>query len=324
MVPVANKVKLIFSLLANTILFSSAFEYDDPLSDSETLLPSSLIHDAVSLSASSGVDTCKVLLHKFSVSSANFTLCANQFARPINICRECKDYFISVRDYYNALEHSEQEGINCKNLLTSQDKVEIIQETHDFIVGKKGLWAKGFCSSCYTSPLVDKSLLTNDTITFFALFRSVRDCFDVHPDNNATEIDAKSEACTECAIDYNKLLSFYRETFLNDEFPYINGICFDILDAMNQTQQKWGSGHYHCGRRIQGSAALLTAVFLVLLTPCCLYLMVRFAPGTRTAQERVITQTTIQEIISQAQQEEAVTRSSADVDAQQEFTIHES
>ena len=297
---------------------SVTLEYYDPFSEISTR---SLLQDAISLSESSGVDTCEVLLHKFSVSTSNFTMCANQFARPINMCRECKEYFISVRDYYNALEHSDAEGINCKNLLTSQDKVEIIQETHDFIVGKEGLWAKGFCSSCYTSPLEEGSLLKNDTITFFALYRSVRDCFDVHPDNNITE---KSEACTECAIDYNKLLTFFRETFLDDEFPYINGICFDILDAMNQTQQQWGSGHYHCGRKIRGSAPLLTAVLLVLVTPVVLYLMVRFAPGTRTAQERVITQTTIQEIISQAQEEASVREISEEDSLQtQEFSIHD-
>ena len=280
-----------------------------------------MLQSALSESEASGQETCDVLLHKFSVRSSNFTMCANQFARPINMWRECKDYYISVRDYYNALEHSDQEGINCKDLLTSQDKVEIIQETHDFIVGKEGLWAKGFCSSCYTEPLRENSHLTNDSITFFALFHGVRDCFEVHPNNNKTEV-ARSEACTECAIDYNKLLGFYRETFLSNEFPYINGICFDILDAMNQTQQQWGTGHYHCGRKIKGSLPLLSAIVIILLTPVSLYLMVRFAPWSRTAQERVITQTTIQEIISQAQE---MTRADEEEEnSQQEFIIHES
>ena len=30
--------------------------------------------------------------------------------------------------------------MNCKDLLTSQDKVEIVKATFDYIAGKDGLW----------------------------------------------------------------------------------------------------------------------------------------------------------------------------------------
>ena len=30
--------------------------------------------------------------------------------------------------------------MNCKDLLTSQDKVEIVKATYDYIAGKDGLW----------------------------------------------------------------------------------------------------------------------------------------------------------------------------------------
>ena len=93
---------------------------------------------------STGNETmCEVLLNKFSDSAAQFTHCANHFSRPIKMCRACKDLFLDVNKYYGALEHSEENGINCRNLLTGQDKVEIITETHAFIAGKEGLWARG-------------------------------------------------------------------------------------------------------------------------------------------------------------------------------------
>ena len=79
-------------------------------------------------------DSCRVLLEKFSESSSQFTKCATQFARPIKMCRECKEDFLNVRKYYNALEHAEEEGIICKDILTSQDKAEIIKETYNFII----------------------------------------------------------------------------------------------------------------------------------------------------------------------------------------------
>ena len=244
---------------------------------------------------------CKLLLEKFSESSSNFTLCANQFARPIHMCRECKDDFINVRKYYNALLHSKQDDINCKDIMTSQDKVEVIQETYEFIAGRDGLWSRGHCSLCYTAPLTKDSLLTNDTLAYFALFRSVQDCFDSHPNNSMPNSTTKSEACSECAIDYYNLLKFYKDNFVGKS-GQVDGVCFDILDAMNSTQHWWGTGYYHCGRTIRGSAPLISAVVLVLGTLPTFYLMLRFAPGTRTARERVITQTTIEEIIARQQE----------------------
>ena len=291
-----------FAILSSLLLVILCHCYvtAENISDGEINLEiPKLLQDAAEMSAKNEEDMCQFLLQRFSNSSSQFTLCANQYARPINMCRQCKDHFLNVRNYYYALDHSEQEGIKCKELLTSQDHVEIIQETYQFIVSKDGLWDKGFCSSCYTLPLTSNSTIKDEAIAFFALFRSVQDCFKSHPENKTS---VKSEACTECAIDYYKLLDFYKDSFLNDVFPHMDGICFDILDAMNSTQHTWGVGKYHCGRKIGSNFPLILAIILVLMTPVALYLGVRFAPGTRRAQERVITQTTIQEIITQAQE----------------------
>jgi len=271
-------------------------------------IPTSLALELFSVPAP---DQCKVVLEKFSNSSSAFTRCATEYAKPIYMCRNCVHDFINVRTYYYALEHSQSEGINCKDLLTSQDKVEIIKETFEYIVADTGLWAKGFCSSCYTSPLNHTSNLTDNTQAFFALYRTVSDCFEANPDNNSSE-SRKSQACTECAIDYNNLLTFYKEHFLRDQFPYLDGICFDILDAMNSTQHKWGTGHYHCGRQIRGNFPLIVALIIVLATPIAFYVFVRYGPVTRRVRERVITQRNITNTFTQAQGDVAdgpVTRS---------------
>jgi len=247
-------------------------------------------------------DKCKVMLQKFSNSSSAFTKCANDYAKPIFMCRNCVHDFVNTRSYFNALEHAESEGINCKDLLTSQDKVEIIKATYDYIVSSEGLWAKGFCSSCYTKPLNHTSKLTQNTIKFFALYKTVTDCFLANPDKKNHTSSRKSEACIQCALDYYDLLNFYRENFLHQQFPYLDGICFDILDAMNVTQHKWGTGHYHCGRELKGNASLIGALLVVMMTPAIFYLLVRFGPGARRAQERVLTQRHISTILSRAQE----------------------
>jgi len=244
-------------------------------------------------------DQCKVLLEKFSNSSSKFTRCANQYAKPIFMCRNCVHDFIDVRTYYYALEHSQSEGINCKDLLTSQDKVEIIKATYDYIVGEEGLWRKGYCSSCYTKPLNHTTKLTDNAVTFFAYFKTVKNCFEAHPDTNTTQTE-KSVACTACANDYYALTKFYKENFLHDQVPYVEGICFDILDAINSTQHRWGTGQFHCGRQLKGNLPLILAIVVVLLTPVAFYLLTRYGPGAHRAQERVLTQRHMHNILSEA------------------------
>ena len=256
------------------------------MKEKELLVALVITTGLVSLSLCEDEDGCRVLLEKFSESSSQFTKCATQFARPIKMCRECKEDFLNVRKYYNALEHAEEEGIVCKDILTSRDKVEIIKETYNFIISSDGLWAKGFCSSCYSSPFNHQSVLTNNTKTFFGLYETLRDCFSLYP--NASSSSDPSEACTECQEKYNSLQDFYKEYFLGQQFPNLDGICFDVLDTMNSTQQKWGSAHYQCERQIKGSAPLITAVIIVLSSPLLLYLLTRFSPGQGAARERLV------------------------------------
>lgn len=245
-------------------------------------------------------DLCKEMLEKLSNSSSAFTQCVTKNAKPIFMCRNCVHDFINVKSYYSALEHSKSNGINCKDLLTSQDKVDIIKTTVDHILSDTGLWARGFCSYCYTSPLDHHSTLTENTKTFFALHAAVGDCFQSNPSNYKTE-SGKSLACTDCAGEYYNLLHFYKRTFIrgNEGFSYVDHICYDVLDTMNTTQQMWGTGHYHCGRKMQVNLTLIAAVLMVLATPIAFYML---ACGCQErAHERLVTQHHINEILTQAQ-----------------------
>lgn len=317
------------------LLVDRGVTQSDALEADSDLFPDSVDQGVLSPVSNNGTGNetmCEVLLNKFSDSAARFTHCANHFSRPIShlslkMCRACKDLFLDVQKYFGALEHSEERGINCRDLLTGQDKVEVITETHAFIAGKEGLWARGYCSECYTSPFNRSSVLTDDTNTFFALFRSTQDCFEMYPNTStANSPQNKSEACYACYNDYNDLLDFYRDTFFSRGDDMVTGICFDILDAMNSTQRLWGQGYYKCGRTIKGSAPLISALLAVLTTPFLLYLGVRFGPGTRRARERVITQTTIQEIIAQESvvEEEATRRSLGETENREQFIFSDS
>jgi len=241
-------------------------------------------------------DNCRMILKKFSESSSAFTRCANQYAKPIYMCRKCVQDFIDVRKYYNALEHSESEGINCKDILTSHDKVEIIKVTYEYIVGKNGLWSKAYCSSCYTRPLNYESTLTEKAVKFFALARAVQDCFDAHPNKGLDQ--NKSEACFECQVDYAAFNAFYKEELFKAQFPYLDGICFDIVDTMNTTQRQWGSDHFDCGRKMKGNAPLIIAVCCVLLSPVAFYILARLSLSA--ARERTVAHSYMSRTLSTA------------------------
>jgi hypothetical protein len=208
------------------------------------------------------------------------------------MCRKCVKDYLDVRTYYHALEHSEMDGINCKELLTSQDRVEIVSVTYAFIVGNTGLWSKGYCSTCFTTPLNHSSQLTKTTNEFFALSDTVRDCFDEHPNASTS---GSSDACTACQGDYWALNKFYRERIFQAQFPVLDGICFDILDMMNNTQRWWGRDYYGCGRKMTTSVPLWTAMISVLLTPVLFYVGMWWLQ--KPAVERAVVQPHITDLI---------------------------
>jgi len=243
---------------------------------------------------------CSQLLDTFSESSSNFTRCANQYAQPIFMCRNCLDYYMTVIEIYDALQHRSAEGeVSCKDLLTSRDKVEIIKATFAYIAGNDGLWNRASCNSCYTKPVNHTSRLTETTVKFFALFASTQACFSAHPNQSLTQ--NKSEACTECQGDYKALSNFYREKVFS-QFPLLSGICFDVLDAMNATQREWGSGHFRCGRRMGSNFPLLAAIACILLSPVVFYLTARFSQ--EAAGERTVVQSNhITDLIARARRQ---------------------
>jgi len=238
--------------------------------------------------------TCKELLEQFSTYSSKFVMCANINAKPISMCRKCKNDILEIKQAYWALSNITESGLLCKDILTSQDRVEIIQETFHYIADdNQGLWSKGHCNKCYTEPFNNHSQLSKDTTGFFQRHSAVEDCFERHPWRATEEPRNTSAACTECQDYYQELSKFYRH-ILGDRAPFTDQICFDILDAMNMTQRAWGE-KYNCGREQIHHVVLIVAIIIVLLSPVVFYPVVRFTETS--ASERVISQRHITEFL---------------------------
>jgi len=248
---------------------------------------------------------CQDILNEFATQTSQFIFCANKNAKPIRMCRECGSYFIDLTSNYQAFSNNSESGHRCKDILTSQDSVEIIEETYNYIAAVqssrgtnglfKGLWNKGNCNSCYTQPFSHDSTLNKATTEFFQRERQVRKCFNQYPDEKDSPRNSSS-ACEACLADYQNLSSFYREHILGKSAPFTDNVCFDILDAMNMTQRQWGE-NFNCGRKLEHHIILLVAVVIIGSLPLIFYPTVRVL-GT-SAEERVISQRHIADFFDQ-------------------------
>ncbi|XP_023334650.1 osteopetrosis-associated transmembrane protein 1 isoform X2 [Eurytemora carolleeae] len=249
--------------------------------------------------------TCQNLLNKFSKSSSMFVLCANTYAKPISMCRQCAPYVLDLTEIYQMLSNTSEEesGVLCKDILTAQDRVEIIQETYEYIAAEptrsnptQGLWFKGHCNSCYTMPLSHNSNHSKETKEFFDRHSIVQSCFAQYPYAEGNSERNTSEACLECQYVYQNLSDYYKFNILDQDAPFTDSVCFDILDAINMTQRIWGE-KYNCGPKPRTHWTLLTLVCIVLCTPAFFYPVVRFTESS--AEERVISQRHITDFFDQ-------------------------
>ena len=96
-------------------------------------------------------DMCKLVLEKFSQTVSDYTSCVASFARPIELCLRCRDKYVSVGIAYNYMEDFSQDNYTCKEVLTKQDRLNVIGKMYDSVIGSNSLWQLASCNSklCY-------------------------------------------------------------------------------------------------------------------------------------------------------------------------------
>lgn len=247
---------------------------------------------------------CQDILDEFAQQTSQFIFCANKNAKPIQMCRQCASFFIDLSSNYQALSNHSESGHRCKDILTSQDSVQIIEETYHYIAAVqskkdtipfKGLWNKANCYRCYTEPFSHNSSLSKETVGFFERHKNVEECFQQFPYEKDSPRNSSS-ACQACQVSYQNLSFFYRDHILGQDNWVTDNICFDILDAMNMTQRQWGE-NFNCGRKLEHHWITLVAIIIVACLPLIFYPVVRIL-GT-SAEERVINQRHITDFFDQ-------------------------
>ena len=92
-------------------------------------------------------DMCKLVLEKFSQTVSDYTSCVASFARPIELCLRCRDMYVSVGTAYNYMEDFSQDNYTCKEVLTKQDRLNVIGKMYDSVIGSNSLWQLASCNS---------------------------------------------------------------------------------------------------------------------------------------------------------------------------------
>ena len=92
-------------------------------------------------------DDCKKLLNYFSQKLSIYTQCTTVFARPIRFCLRCHEEYINVLQAYNAMENFKQDNVSCKDVLTRQDRLNIIDHIYNDIAGVESIWEEASCKS---------------------------------------------------------------------------------------------------------------------------------------------------------------------------------
>ena len=92
-------------------------------------------------------DMCKLVLEKFSQTVSDYTSCVASFARPIELCLRCRDKYVSVGTAYNYMEDFSQDNYTCKEVLTKQDRLNVIGKMYESVIGTDSLWQLASCNS---------------------------------------------------------------------------------------------------------------------------------------------------------------------------------
>jgi len=234
-------------------------------------------------------DMCKLVLEKFSQTVSDYTSCVASFARPIELCLRCRDMYVSVGTAYNYMEDFSQDNYTCKEVLTKQDRLNVIGKMYDSVIGSNSLWQLASCNNCYLNndPITNQDNKYayefenrwNETMTCFKKFLE-------QPYNNPTlspEIiinqiidykDFKDKAlCSNCSKIYNGLRDFFWEKVVpSNPAGILSGVCYDIRDRFNLTGQIWKES-FDCEPMPSSWRFVLPVVcfafFIILMTYLC-------------------------------------------------------
>ena len=128
------------------------------------------------------------------------------------------------------------------------------------------IWKLSSCDQCFDIVNTTVYKVKQDTLDMLQKIDDTIDCFN---DFSYVTVDdvkvADSSVCTYCYNLYFDANKKYKD------IKNRNGLCSDLIDAMNYTRLTWGE-KYHCSLAVKDSGEIWGVTALVLILPVMLYL----------------------------------------------------
>jgi len=232
-------------------------------------------------------EDCKWVLDQFSQSVSNYTKCIAKFARPIELCLRCRDEYIAVGDAYVYMENETQDNYTCKEVLTKQDRLNVIGQMYNFANDSDSIWHLASCNNCYENNDPTTNKVAETTNEFESRWNIAKECFErfididhidgLTPDINFAALvnqEIRDPAlCSNCSKVYEDLRSFLWEKVVPSSLDgTLRGVCYDIRDRFNLTGQIWKET-FNCEPMPSSWKFVLPVIFctflLIVLTYVC-------------------------------------------------------
>uniref|UniRef100_A0A8D0C4J2 Osteoclastosis associated transmembrane protein 1 n=1 Tax=Salvator merianae TaxID=96440 RepID=A0A8D0C4J2_SALMN len=216
---------------------------------------------------------CRELLASFSNSSVRFTGCLARNARPVRLCQNCYRQFQDVTEQLENITNvvgNASAGTHCAKSLLMADRLQIIVILYKFF---SDTWKKANCANCLTNS---SEGLSNNTVTFLALFNESLTCFELNLQRQEENLLPSNitDVCKKCNGTYKKLNDMYNKMQWSEQkYESREGfhLCIDVEDAMNITRRLW-STTFNCSVPISDTVPVIAVSSFIFFLPIVFYL----------------------------------------------------
>lgn len=206
---------------------------------------------------------CTKLLEDYAGMTANFTKCFIEHARPITVCQNCIEDYMSVLNSYKQIMNliDGDTGEVCKMILVNVDRLEVVEASFNYV---KKQWKKASCDKCFQ---INSTKLDSETVKILNLHTKIEEC-----ENNVSVPisyqSSNSVVCTSCETSYLEINRFYDENGAHSKF------CMDIVDMINSTRFKWSITFGCYGKRAKSHLLFFIIASTVCSFPVIFYCVV--------------------------------------------------
>ncbi|KAL3882548.1 hypothetical protein ACJMK2_028884 [Sinanodonta woodiana] len=219
---------------------------------------------------------CQAYISLFGEHSSDFVRCSVENARPFRFCEGCAVFYKQTTTTYNDILQDDEKMSNCRTMLLSSDRVQVIRSVEQNIMK---IWEDAACDQCFDGKIEEAENgsvtyeLAQSTKDYLILYKNFTECR-----SDYVNVTGNDSVCNNCKHYYLAMNKMFNDLLMNSEH-----ICMDIVDMMNYTRLMWG-GELGCTNipRLIEPIIIIAVVFFIM--PFIFYGSLKFY-GTKTEKK---------------------------------------